>query len=185
MKKIAVSGSICCGKSTLLQAIKDLGYEVASCDEMVAEIFKTPDVQSFLYEYETEQEVYITEQLYTKEQIRKWMALDSKFALHYLAFIGPLIKEAMNHSTAQVIEVPLLIENNVDQDFQWIFISYCSDKTQIKRMKERGYSHKEIAWFLKNQLPQRKKIQWADFTFNSDEPIDIDYLKDCLEICLS
>ena len=44
MKKIAITGSIACGKTTLLNELTKHGFPVFNCDSTIAELYKKPEV---------------------------------------------------------------------------------------------------------------------------------------------
>ena len=62
-----------------------------------------------------------------------------------------------------VIEIPLLFENDLSSHFDFTVCVYSSEKIQMKRLLDRGLTNEESNARIRSQLPITKKSQLADF----------------------
>ena len=81
MKKIGITGGIATGKSTFLKLIKDLGFSVFSCDEVVKKLYQKPAIQKEIIK------------IFGKEILKDVGILDKKKILEKI-----LIKERLKKS---------------------------------------------------------------------------------------
>jgi dephospho-CoA kinase len=70
------------------------------------------------------------------------------------------------------VDVPLLIENNLQYLFHKTLVVYVPEQKQIERLVERdGISQEEAADRLKAQLPIDEKVGYADFVIYNDKSL--------------
>lgn len=178
MIEIGITGGIACGKSTILEQIKLMGYNVFSCDDAFNSICETEIVQNWLQEQiiirkgEDDWKEY---KAIGKTLIKYLMLSDSIFKKDYEAFIHSIVRRKMLESNASVAEVPLLFETYPESDFNKIWVIACHPETQIVRIMNRMNCNREyaLAW-INNQISMKDKISRASrviYTDDSEESV--------------
>ncbi|MDY5997919.1 MAG: dephospho-CoA kinase [Erysipelotrichaceae bacterium] len=163
-RKIAISGTIGSGKSTVLNYLKSKGYFVFSCDEYNAFLLNKG------------QEGYIQIQEQFPEAFIKG-ELDKK-ALSKIVFNNPLQRERLESIMHPLIiaemlrlrdlyeiyfaEVPLLFENNLEKYFDLSLLIVTDEQKALERLQKRGLDHDDAKQRILNQMPQEIKMKRAD-----------------------
>lgn len=163
-RKIAISGTIGSGKSTVLNYLKSKGYFVFSCDEYNAFLLNKG------------QEGYIKIQEQFPEAFIKG-ELDKK-ALSKIVFNNPLQRERLESIMHPLIiaemlrlrdlfeiyfaEVPLLFENNLEKYFDLSLLIVTDEHKALERLQKRGLDHDDAKQRILNQMPQEIKMKRAD-----------------------
>ena len=170
MKRIGITGGIACGKSTVLEIIKGLGYDVLSCDAIAHEIFKSDECQQWLYNYEPHRPTVMSvTPYYTRADVRQWILTNSEFEEAYGKWISPKIREKMLEHPADIVEVPMLYENDMEDLFKYVWCVACAPELQFQRLIDRSkYTLDEAAAMITLQLPLHLKVEKADFTIWTD-----------------
>ncbi len=185
---IGITGPMACGKSTVANKLSHLGCPFISADELAREVLiKFPDL---LEQIKTE----FGSDIFTHDGqlIRK--------ALGDIVFSNPLkLKdlEKLTHPFIQkevlekknqfqktglkiaIYDVPLLFENQLQDQFDKIIVVACSIEMQIKRSALRdNLSPSQILDRINKQLPLEHKIKGSDYVLwnNSECATNIDHL---------
>jgi len=178
MIKIAITGGICSGKSTVCKYIEKLGYVVYYSDNIAIdlanynknlqnEIIKEFGILSFI----------------NREYNRRYIAnivFGNKVALNKLnnifkPYLVENLKQIYNNENYNIIfyETALLFEYELQNEFDIIFNVYADKELVIKRLKERNnFTDIEIENRLKSQLDPNIKIKKSDFNINTSENIE-------------
>lgn len=163
--KLAITGGIAEGKSTVASYVSDLGIEVASADAIAREVLESPDVQSELsLLFEIDLPV-------TPDKIRP------------LVFENPARRRELNrvlHSRvfgrirthgAPVMEVPLLFETVLQGFFGRVWVVTCGPGEQLRRLVARLGDEQLARNQLNAQLRTCIKCAFADRIVRTiDEP---------------
>ncbi len=119
MKKlIAITGGIGSGKSFALSILKDLGYNVLSCDDFTNTAYQEKEIREFLL-----REFNSTD----KNEIKK-LAFINKEKYERLTDVVTkkvyelTIKKAKTLEGLVFLEVPLLFEGNYEKDFDAVIV---------------------------------------------------------------
>lgn len=136
---IAITGEIASGKTFVLNLLKERGYYTISSDNIVHELYLN---QAFLKELKNKFSFVFTNDLLDKKKVMTKMLEDKKFRRSYQLFIWSKVKDRINdfiiHHTDnyQFIEVPLLFEAKMENDFS--FILGVETKKQVEYLKIRN-----------------------------------------------
>lgn len=142
MKKIGITGGIACGKSFVLNIIKDLGYEVDSCDEIFKNIFF--ETKDFLDKWGVD---------FKRSALKEKFLNDSEFRIAWCDYVDPKILKILFESVNQIAEVPLLFEKKLEKSFEKIWTIYVPKDVQIARlMNSRNYSLEQAEQIISLQL---------------------------------
>lgn len=147
-KKIAVTGGIGSGKSTVARFLRDMKYPVFSCDEIYDDVIKTAEyVEKIAQAFPTAckngviDRKKLAEIIFTDEEKRK--------RLNSIAhpFIMGRLQALMDAETSPLVfaEVPLLFEGNYQNQFDGIIVVLRNAKAQIKAICERDKISEEEA----------------------------------------
>ena len=169
-QNIAITGSFASGKSFVLNCAKNLGYKVFSCDDFIRNAYEDINLQNIVVNEIKGLEVFdkkkLSKIIYDNPESRK--KLES--IIHPIVRSGIKEFEKENNNQKFVFtEVPLLFESNFYKYFSYSICIYCSEKTRLKRAKERVMYSMDLYEKIKSvQLDQEEKKRRSDFVINSD-----------------
>lgn len=161
-KTISITGPIGCGKSTILDIFKNLGFDVLSLDTVVHTIYKLKQFIKQTVNYFPS--IIINEQIDKKALIEKLK--NPAFKKDFQNFLYPKLKDYVNNYLNKnyyknvVVEVPLLFESNMDSLFSYN-IGIISEN-QENLIKQRDVDYKEKLELNKNILfyKNQHKLDW-------------------------
>jgi len=189
MKKVAITGGIATGKSTLLKVLSELGQVVLSCDEIVSSLYEEKPVKEELVKVLGE-EVLDQDGRVKKKAILEKITSNDSLKKRLEEFIHNKVWEFLERRFAELerrdvkavfVEVPLLFEAGWEERFDEVWVIACKKETQIKRLAEQGRSH--LLPLLDKQTPLEEKIKKAHRVFSSEVPLS--KLKEEVERVLS
>jgi len=182
MKKIAITGNLGTGKTTILKILQDLGFSTFSCDEAVKELYEDLDVKEGIVKI-FGKEILETEGEINKKRILEKILKDQELKKRLENILHPLVKEKFlefikENEKEKVIfaEVPLLFEVGWESLFDEIWVVSCSEKTQKERIAKKGLEENIGSEILKFQLPLKEKEKRAHKIVFSEK--DIEELKE-------
>ncbi|MBL6770928.1 MAG: dephospho-CoA kinase [Rhizobiales bacterium] len=174
MIKIGLTGSIASGKSYVLNLFSDLyNIPIFSSDECVKELYKSNDqLKDFVKKHILEKDEELN-----KTNISEKVFNNKEKLLKLEKFIHPLVKlardrfieqEKENNSKIVIVEVPLLFEKNLENDFDFIILVKTSSDLQEKRVLERPNMTAELfSKIKKKQLPNKQKEERSHFVIDN------------------
>lgn len=124
-KKIAVTGGIGSGKSTIVKILREMGYPVFSCDEIYADLRENAVYLQKLSE--TFPQAVVNGRL-DKKRLSSIVFNDSKQRERLNDLSHPIIMQTlfdlMNSQSEPLVfaEVPLLFENGFEKDFNAVIV---------------------------------------------------------------
>ncbi len=172
MPKIAITGTIASGKSSLSALIRKRGYHVFDCDEY----------NSFLLRPGNEGHKRVKKAF---PECFKGEELDRK-ALAGIIFNDPVKREELENILHPLIiekmleeaeeydpffaEVPLLFENDLEGYFDESVLVVSFKKVCIERLINKGYTRKEAEDRIRNQMPvSLKKKRASKVIYNNGD----------------
>jgi dephospho-CoA kinase len=190
MIKIAITGSICSGKSFLLNYYKRKLYPVFSADDCVSKLYKQESIRKLVVEavdgVEIFDKVILAEKIYGNSKnafynkarveeiihplVRKEMELF--FLQSKKNFVDDSSDNTTLESTTEVLicfcEIPLLFETGFNTEFDKVITVYSEYQNRKDRFLLRS---KKLDYFYqvdKLQIDQEEKIKLSDFSINAD-----------------
>ena len=154
-KAIGITGSIGAGKSSVLKIFEELGYFVASSDEIVANLYKTDDLKKKLVK-KFGQEVLDEKNNVNKSFLREKVSNSEVLQRFLENLVFPLVEneiiEIIKKYENPVIEVPLLAKAHMEYLFKKIIFVDANKSIREKRIAaSRPYDAKKaIALYDKN-----------------------------------
>ena len=171
--KIAITGGICSGKSTVRTILKNRGIKIIDADDLAkesAELSKEKILQHFGPEYFDAKgklnRTKLADKIFSSPEERK--ALER--ILHPV--IISLMKYRMEcfekDAEKYIVIAPLIFETDIGRLFDYVILLSCGQQQQIKRLMEREQIVEEKALErIKVQLPDEEKGKRADFIIDT------------------
>lgn len=161
MRRIAITGGIAEGKSTVLGWISEAGVETLSADEVADELWKSPQFLSRIGEA-----LEIANP--TRGDVRERISASPLARRSLNAIMHPEIARRMLASDALVLEIPLLIESCLQARFNRVWVVTCGPEEQLARLTARIGDEGAARRLLGTQLPTSVKIPFADRVFRTN-----------------
>ena len=168
-EKIAVTGGIGSGKSTVCELLKQAGYPVFSCDEIYSQMLSEPD---FTAAMEILFPGCVTNGAVDKAILFNHIRNDKNAGERLNAFTHPKIMDRLFEKTDEAAkvngaskvfaEVPLLFEGKFDKLFDKIIVVLRNENEKIQSVIERDNCtessvRKKISLQYDYSLPQKKE----------------------------
>lgn len=173
--KIALTGVMGAGKSSVAALLKEAGITVIDCDEINRDYLR-PDAlgyqkivaafgQGVLNEDRSLNSQALSDQIFTDPRQKQVLE----------AIMHPLIQDEVLRQMAEcndalvVAEVPLLFESHWETMFDEIWVVRCEEATLLERLQnQRHVSPREARRRLAHQLSQEEKCARAHVVFHND-----------------
>jgi dephospho-CoA kinase len=164
--RIAVTGGIAEGKSTVMAMIREAGFPVQDADTIAREISNEPDVRA-----------EIAEKLglppdFSREDLRRAFAQDPSARETLNAILHPRVRARLRTSGPGFHEVPLLYEAGMAGDYDAVWVVTCGEAEQHRRLAARGLESGLAQTLLAAQWPTAQKAARADVVIRTDDPIE-------------
>lgn len=166
---VGLTGGIACGKSTALDAFANMGWAVVSADSFAHEILDS-DLEvrkKIMTRWGTRvlnasgsiDKSAIGQIVFSNAQERDWIEalLHPIIRSKWLSFIQSCSSQKC------MIELPLLFENKLQNNFSCTISLYAPNPVILKRLHDRGLSDEESKRRIDSQLSLKEKMELADF----------------------
>jgi dephospho-CoA kinase len=180
---LGVTGGIATGKTTVLNLFKEKGASIIDFDLLAKKVVE-PDKPAWkdIVSYFGEQ-ILRDDRTLDREKLSDIVFKDMEKRKKLEGFTHPRILEEfiveLNDIVSRkpqaiiLVDIPLLIELNLQYLFHNILVVYVPEEQQIQRLTERdGISRDEAAGRLKSQLPIEEKVGYADFVIYNEYPLE-------------
>lgn len=182
-KKIALTGGIASGKSTIARMFEEEGAIVLDADRVAREVVqpgkpcwvKLRDLVGPSYFHPNGE--------LNRRKLRERIIRDDSCRLEVNAALHPSILEEMEKQWQQwrlndpdrivIFDIPLLFELDLDSRFQVIILAYVTREIQVQRLISRdGLSHSEAERSLAMQLPIDSKRNRSHIVIENDRDLE-------------
>ena len=180
---LGVTGGIASGKTTVVNMLNELGAPVIDFDVLAREVVEPgkpawKDIVGYFGELILMADKHVDRRklsdiVFRDMEKRKKLESFTHPRIHeeFLKQLDEIVKKDPN-AIVQV-DVPLLIEQNLQYMFHRTLLVYVPEEKQIDRLVERdGISREEAADRLKAQLPIDEKLSYADFVIYNDKSLE-------------
>ena len=179
--KVAITGMIGSGKSTLCQILREMDYEVFDCDKRNKELLNDGN-EGFMLIKEYFPECIVNNHL-DKKKLAEIIFNDSAKKEQLESLLHPLILVDLLLESQKIdpffAEVPLLFEKSYEDLFDMSILVLADDEIIKTRLQKRGLSDKEITLRINNQMSIQHKIMKADKIIYNNKGIN--ELKEAVE----
>ena len=172
LRKIAITGGIASGKTTVCQFFQELGATVVYADQIVHELLKSDLREKLIQEFGPE----IVKNGQIDRQALAHLTFQNPSKLKKLeALIHPLvfatIEEEYHKATGNcfVAEIPLLYEVGAEDTFDTVIAIVTDEKIAKKRFK---HGENEYALRMNRQLKPEEKAERADHTIINNSTLE-------------
>ncbi len=146
MKKIAITGGIGSGKSTVLNILREKGYIVFSCDEIYKKIIVSKRYIKEIEKYfpQSIKDGKIDREILSEIIFHSAEKRDLLNSIAHPFIIEQLFQEIKTvDSNLVFVEVPLLFESNLESEFDEVIVVMREKDERIKAVCERDATTKE------------------------------------------
>lgn len=181
LKKIAITGGLATGKSSVCRYFQELGAYTVNTDLLAHELLnpETAIGQKILHHFGDE---VIKDHQIDRSFLAKKVFEDPK-QLHWLEkLLHPMILDKVKELYSKackssiyrsfVVEVPLLFEANWQGFFDFVVLVTSPKATQKKRWQSLGRSAKDFEKRTKRQLPLKEKQEQSHFILNNNGSLE-------------
>lgn len=176
-KKIAITGLIGSGKSSVLAYLKKRGYKVFSADKFVAELYSTDTSLAKQIQRLTNENI-LSNGLIDKQKLSALFFKSSSLKKEIEQIVHKRVYDTIfsDKMDALFYEIPLLFESGYQTKFDEVILVISSLDIQIKRLQEtRNLSLSEIEERLNAQMSVEDKIKGSDVLFINNYDLDTLY----------
>lgn len=178
--KIAVTGGIGSGKSSLCKLFINRGYAVFSSDAVAKEIMVLDEGVKKKIIKHFGKESYSDNKLNTEYLSKKVFSDPEKTALInsivHPATTGAIqkrIEKEFEKKDIVFVESALVYEAKIHKNFDYVILVYSTDEEKISRVAKRDkVTPESILARMANQIPDDKKKLKADFVINNDSSVN-------------
>lgn len=176
---VGLTGGIGAGKSTALAALERLGAAVLSTDQVVHELYDSPDIRDAVIARlgpsaapgGVVDRAAVADQAFAKVEERSWLEglLWPRVGARIVAWREGL-ELVWAPPRAAVVEVPLLFEAGMEGAFDATIAVLAEEGLRASRASARG--HQALAERSARQLSQREKAARATYVVTNDGSVD-------------
>jgi len=169
---IGLTGGIGCGKSAALAVFARLGFHVVDADQLARSVLVRPEVVARL-------EARWGRACLGADGLpdRAWIARRVFGAPQELAFLEGILHPEVarlrqaavaDSSKHHVVEIPLLFEKSLQDEYGCVVCVACSDETRLARLEARGLSREDARARIDAQMPISHKVAKSDHVLWND-----------------
>jgi dephospho-CoA kinase len=149
--KIALSGGIACGKSSVSQIFKKLGVPIIDLDVIARTVVETNTQGLVELVAHFGNGILNDDQTLNRQALRQQLFKNSENQQVIEEILHPKILEKMQtdieklNTQLVIVEVPLLVEQNLSHLFDRAIVVDCSEENQLKRLLKREKLDEKLA----------------------------------------
>lgn len=181
MIKVGITGGIGSGKSTVSKMLIDKGFKVVDADVISKEVFvKYPEIIDKIrigfgegfFDWRGE---------FRRKEFGNHIFRFPKQRKKYEEIIMPYIKKEIFNEIDKLeklgeriifLDAPTLIENNLQENMDFIIVVWVDNNTQVMRVRNRdALSRDEIINRINSQIPLDKKRDYADIIIDNSKDL--------------
>lgn len=175
MLKVGLTGNIGSGKTLVCQIFKSLGVSVFYADKVARELYDYPEIRTQVKQVFGD-DVYNSDEKLISQKLARLVFHDETALRKINGIIHPgVVKEYMQwlekHADEDytVHEAAILFESGLEQEFDHIIVISAPEQVRLQRVINRdGVDENDVKARIKNQWPEEKKVQKADFVIVND-----------------
>ncbi len=185
MKRIAITGGVGSGKSTVVKIFNELGIPSIDADEIAKQVRNLPSVHAeILKRFGTND----------RQELRKLIIKDPKAKSDLEGILLPKIKEfsekkmkaieASSNAPFLLYEAILIIQSGRVGEFDGLIVVNATDEDRIMRIQERDQVPPEVAiGMMKAQMPSEEWLKHGDYVIHNTS--DLNKLREDVQLILA
>ena len=184
--KIALTGGIACGKSSVSQIFKKLGVPIIDLDVIARTVVETNTQGLVELVAHFGNGILNDDQTLNRQALRQQLFKNSENQQVIEEILHPKILEKMQtdieklNTQLVIVEVPLLVEQNLSHLFDRAIVVDCSEENQLKRLLKREKLDEKLAkTMIATQASREQRLALSeklptDILENNSEIFDIE-----------
>ena len=180
MRKIALTGGIACGKSTVAGWLREMGAEVIDCD-LISHALTAPGGEALPALFEAFGEgIRNADGTLNRQALAAIVFTDDAARVRLNGILHPLIEARMEEKIAKcrknglsivILEVPLLYEAHMAHIADEVWCISAPEDIQVRRlMKRNGLMLEQAEARIRSQWPLAEKELLADVVIDTGKP---------------
>ncbi|MGI6344474.1 MAG: dephospho-CoA kinase [Bacillota bacterium] len=182
MLRIGLTGGIASGKSTVSAMLQELGAFVVDSDQLAREVVLPgqPAYRQIVHEFGSD--ILQPDGEIDRRRLGQLIFADAERRRRLNEITHPAvirrIEEIVNtleesgHQQPVILDIPLLIEANLQHLVDQVWLVTVRPDTQLKRLMERnGYGESEAQRRIAAQMPLEEKAQYADRIIDNEDSL--------------
>lgn len=177
LRKVAITGGLSCGKSSVCRFFKELGAHVVSADEIVHQLLIPTQPLGCQVIALLGQDIVVKEKI-DRSIVAKKVFNDKALLCALEEFMHPAVLDEIKKQYQQIknqgnppffiAEIPLLFETRSEDFFDTTIAVLAETKTSMQRfIASTGYDENEYFKRLANQMPADEKAKRADYVIDN------------------
>ena len=176
---VALTGGIASGKTTILKFIKNLNIPTHDSDQVVKNLYNNAPNNFIKFLTSIGLKKTIKKNKINKYMVREIVLKNKNLLKKLEKFTHLKVKNSRNKFIDKnkifkkklvVIDIPLLFENNLQKNFDYIILAHSDKKTRVNRaLKRNKMTKKNLLKIIKLQIPDKDKIKKSSFVINTSK----------------
>lgn len=183
MLKVALTGSIAVGKSTVLSLFRELGCHTLEADEIARELMQPCRPAYHDLVRALGPEILAEDGTIHRGRLGELVFHDAARREQVNRLVHPHVLEEIERRIAElerqdpqgilIVAAALIIEAGAQNRFDRIIVVTCSEQEQVARLMRRDGVTREEAWArIRAQLPSEEKRRYADFEIETSGSVE-------------
>ncbi|MBJ7448823.1 MAG: dephospho-CoA kinase [Parachlamydiales bacterium] len=178
MKKVAITGGLSCGKTTVCQFLKDLGAYVLSSDEIVHQLLSPETKLGKQIIGLLGQDIVTSSQQIDRKKIAQIIFDRRDLLTKVEEMIHPIVKEQIEHLyeavkddnsySLFVVEVPLLFESSFETFFDSVVVVSANEDVALDRFTLKGEERQAYLTRMARQWTVADKAAKAHYVIENN-----------------
>ena len=179
--KVAITGGIAAGKSTVCFLLKAHGAYAVDADSIVHELLNSNQIlckqviellgKDILTHNQIDRSKVATKVFDNVDKLKAYEKIIHPYVFKEIEALYQTVESQRSH-TLFVVELPLLFEAKAENEFDYIITVAASDEECIKRLEKKGLSRESYEKRKKRLLSLEQKMQKSDFVINNDGSLE-------------
>jgi len=177
MKKVALTGGMGTGKSTVMWMFQEMGAEIINADEIAHKLLE-PKTHAWKMLFERYGDHIMQKGgIIDRRALAATIFSDDEERKFVESVIHPRVHEEISHKLVElekkevpyvIVEIPLLFETGWEKEFDTVVVIRCDHEQQIARCMEKfGLTREDVEARLQVQRPLETKESKADFVIDN------------------
>lgn len=182
MLKVAITGNIASGKSSVEQILRGKGFKVLDTDDVSHDLLKNEIAKHKIINVFEGFDILENGEI-SRPKLGRIVFQDGTYRKKLENILYPMIKEEIGKffdicekekASLAFVSAPLLFEGEFDTLFDKIILVYADDEKRLERlMKRNDFSCEYAKNRLEIQMSQEKKVPLCDFViYNNEDGIE-------------
>jgi dephospho-CoA kinase len=178
MLRVALTGGIATGKTSVLARFRVLGVPVVQADELAHEVIAAGSEGADLVRRRFGVDLIRRDGAVDRDRLGALVFSDPQARRDLEAIVHPAVYRriavwfgdlAAAGARMGVAEIPLLYETARQADFDRVVVTACDGAEQVRRLRARGgLSEEAVLLRITSQMPVADKVRLADFVISTD-----------------